>query len=237
MFERKNCSINLQTSTEPLKIEKITLDQFKINYLFDIYNQTHLFVHYKNSKLNYYVPLVSVLNCFNILNINNFENETRNAIKEKNPAKISEMGPLWYVIGILSVFTVIFVWILILTTRYNKQNKEFTESRLIMKRWKEQLRSPFECKTKKRSLRKHSENDRLQKLSFLNLYTKNTNQTKNNFRGLEKTSHLTIKPTSELIIPKLILDSENFQVNYESNQLDTSKINVDKLSCLSVRTI
>ncbi|RNA01237.1 hypothetical protein BpHYR1_030427 [Brachionus plicatilis] len=235
MFVRKNCSINLYSDTEPFKVTKISIDKFNLQFSFYFHNQTHFLAWHRNLTSSYFVPSLSILNCFSYLfNNRHLKNVTQEKNREysgKSLIEQNEMGPVLYVIGVLSIFSLIFILILLLTNRYNKQNEELIESRMIMKRWKEQLKSSFKYKSKKSS----SECDQMKRLSCLNLYSKNCNISKKTSRRFVKKKSLASKLTSELIIPRF--ESENFDFNYGLTPIDFSKSIHEKLSWFSVKTV
>lgn len=257
MFKNKNCTINLQSSQSQNSILNIDLNSFKSDFTFQLYNQSHLMVQNKNQTEFYFVLIASLIDCFDsffkkdtfnkrlllVLNsklneLNDKQKKDQNFQNGLNSTDLpfylrSEIQPVLYVSVILSVFTIIFALILLITQRYNKQDAEMLESKMIIKRWNHQLKSPYKSQTKRNSLFSFSSRfDEMKKISCFNLYRKQPRKTiYTNSKFNSK-----YKRNSELVVPKLIFDDESLDSDCRTIKLENFK-NDDRISFNSLRTV
>ena len=109
------------------------------------FNSTHLKIE-KNFKQNmqptFLVSYKSFINCVFMEHSNKKMddiNESKNAFNKTDQVTElmfgEEVQSLIYVIVILSVFTLIFAFILLLSYRYNELNAELQSSKIFVKKW------------------------------------------------------------------------------------------------------
>lgn len=124
-----------------------------------------------------------------------------------------EIQPVLYVSAILSLFTVIFALILLLSYRYNKQDAELSESKLFLKRWKHAYHQDqiYRNKNLNRLTMKRisSSNDN----SLISLKSKSSKKTKWNLFGFRKKKY----SESSNIVERLYINDYHTQDHRNSN--------------------
>ncbi|CAF0997683.1 unnamed protein product [Brachionus calyciflorus] len=268
MLKNKNCTIDLHSTQGPYSLSKLDYLKFKEGYTFQFYNQTHLLAKNQNFTQSYYVQITSFLLCFtnplrkelfnkqlflilnnklNQLNEKNQKNELKKNEAFNNSTDLpfylrNEIQPVLYVAVIFTVFTIIFALILILTHRYNKQDAELHETKLIIKRWNDELRRHHRriSKRNKETLSLNLGFEEMRKISCLNLYRKQSKKgirSKQNSIRKDNESVFSSRRNSDFIVPRLIFDHDSFDSdNRTITKVDCNK-NINRLSCNSLKTI
>lgn len=135
------CRIALVNQLDQLKRHSISLNELK-NFDLDLFNQSHLILNRRNmspkQSNSYLASLVSVLTCL-------MHKLTQPATATRKNATDSfdldsyvgaDLQPVLYVVCILFVFTIIFGLIMMFSYRFNRQDAEIVESKMILKDWK-----------------------------------------------------------------------------------------------------
>lgn len=137
----------------------VTALELKTNYDLDLLNDSHLIAKRKGgSPFNYPVvshsyvtPIVSLLNCLlpplvsshhsedaNLSSSYSFSNSSLPPVNLLDIDQLlgAEMQPFLYVCSILFFFAIIFSLIMLFSYRFNRQDAEILESKMILKDWK-----------------------------------------------------------------------------------------------------
>lgn len=142
-------------TTRPSQIDLIEL---RNNFDIELLNQSHFIVQRKNVLFkhpdSFVMPIISVLKCLLLstdLTVNNHSDQSNvssvsylnsyrstddSATFDLNLMFDAEIQPVLYVCSILFLFTIIFALIMLFSYRFNRQDAEILESKMILKDWR-----------------------------------------------------------------------------------------------------
>ena len=132
------CTLNLyQISTESIRELKLTASKLIDDFHFIHFNASYILLKSKDKNQQYIASIKSVLVC--LMPVNESLSQEAKSLKSNETGDSTyfdiinneEMQSFLYVIAILSLFTVIFASILLLSYQYNKQDAELYESKII----------------------------------------------------------------------------------------------------------